>query len=98
MLTPADHIHHATGPRGTAVLDLRRGKWLMLDPDASKIWQAVTVRGGTAGLADEIAVPTGQDPQAISGRINAFVDELVVAGVLVDTDRPRRVHRRWWRR
>ncbi|MFD7284095.1 PqqD family protein [Streptomyces sp. NPDC059862] len=98
MLIPAPHVHHATGPSGTAVLDVRRGAWLMLDPDASKIWHAITVRGGTAGLADEIAVPTGQDPQAVGGQIDTFVDELVVAGVLVDTDRPRRVHRRWWRR
>ncbi|GAA2133989.1 PqqD family protein [Streptomyces synnematoformans] len=95
MLTPAAHVHHATGPYGTAVLDVRRGRWLMLDPDAAKIWHAVTVRGGTAGLADEIAVPTGQDPAAVGAQITAFVDELVDVGVLVDTGRPRR--RRWWR-
>ncbi|MFE6335219.1 PqqD family protein [Streptomyces sp. NPDC002776] len=98
MLTPAEHIHHATGAQGTAVLDVRRGAWMMLDPDASRIWHAVTVCGGTAGLAEEIAVPTGQNPQAVTDQIDAFVDELVAAGVLVDTDRPRRVHRRWWRR
>lgn len=95
MLTPASHVHHATGPYGTAVLDVRRGRWLMLDPDASKIWHAVTVRGGTGGLADEIAIPTGQDPQAVGEQIAAFVDELVATGVLVDTDRPPRG--RWWR-
>ncbi|MFC8536790.1 PqqD family protein [Streptomyces sp. NPDC057249] len=97
MLTPALHVHHATDPYGTAVLDIRRGTWLMLDPDASMIWRAVTVRGGTAGLADEIAVPTGQDPQAVGEQIAAFVDELLAAGVLVDTARPARRKRRWWR-
>jgi hypothetical protein len=96
VLTPAPHIHHATGPHGTAVLDVRRGTWLMLDPDAAKIWQAVTARGGTAGLADEIAVPSGQDPQAVGGQIAAFIGELVAAGVLVDTARPPRARRRWW--
>jgi len=95
MLTPADHIHHATGPHGTAVLDVRRGTWLMLDPDASRIWHAITVRGGTAGLADEIAIPTGQDPHQVNSRIAAFVNELVAAGVLVDTGRPKQ--RRWSR-
>ncbi|MFE7121439.1 PqqD family protein [Streptomyces sp. NPDC057654] len=94
MLTPARHVHHATGPHGTAVLDIRRGAWLMLDPDASKIWHAVTVRGGTVGLADEIAVRTGQDPQVIGERIAVFVDTLVTTGVLVDTARPAR-RRRW---
>ncbi|MEU7161436.1 PqqD family protein [Streptomyces chrestomyceticus] len=98
MLTPAGHIHHATGPQGTAVLDVRRGRWLMLDADASRIWRAVTVRGGTAGLADEIAVPTGQDPQKVGGRITAFLDELVAAGVLIDTARPRRAQRGRWHR
>ncbi|MGR3932991.1 PqqD family protein [Streptomyces sp. BRA346] len=98
MLTPADHIHHATGPDGTAVLDVKRETWLMLDKDASRIWHAITVRGGITGLADEIAIPTGQDPQQVSSQIAAFVDELVAGGVLVDTDRPRRVRRRWWRR
>jgi hypothetical protein len=96
MLTPADHIHHATAEHGTAVLDARRGTWLMVDLDASRIWHAITVRGGTAGLAVEIAVPSGQDPRDVDGQITTFVDELVAAGVLVDTDRPRQ--RRWWRR
>lgn len=98
MLIPARHIHHNTGPHGTAVIDVRRETWLMLDQDASRIWHAVTVRGGTAGLADEIAIPTGQDPQQVSGHIAAFVDELVAADVLVDTDQPRRARRRRWRR
>ncbi|WP_144387159.1 hypothetical protein [Streptomyces sp. SAJ15] len=48
------------------------------------------MRGGTAGLADEIALPAGQDPEAVEGRITAFVEHLVAAGVLVDTDRPAR--------
>ncbi|MFB7955839.1 hypothetical protein [Streptomyces sp. NPDC056045] len=96
MLTPAPHVRHATGPYGTAVLDIRRGAWLMLDVDASKIWHAVTVRGGTTGLADEIAVPTGQDPQAVGEQITAFVNELLAVGVLVDANRPVR-RRRWWR-
>ncbi len=98
MLTPAGHIHHATGPQGTAVLDVRRGRWLMLDADASRIWRAVTVRGGTAGLADEIAVPTGQDPDQVSDQITAFLDAMVAAGVLIDTSRPRHVRTGWWRR
>ncbi|MEU2251096.1 hypothetical protein [Streptomyces sp. NPDC019224] len=69
----------------------------MLDPDAAKIWHAVTVRGGTAGLADEIAVPTGQNPRVVGERIAAFINELLVAGVLVDTARPARRKRGWWR-
>lgn len=93
MLTPAPHVHHATSEHGTAILDVRRGTWLMLDPDASRIWHAITIRGGTAGLADEIAIPTGQDPNQVSGHITAFINELVAAGVLVDTDHPKR--RRW---
>ncbi|MFE0043683.1 PqqD family protein [Streptomyces albireticuli] len=97
MLTPAPHISHATGPHGTAVLDIRRGTWLMLDPDASKIWHAVAVRGGAAGLADEIAVPTGQDSRVVGEQIAAFVEGLVAVGVLVDTGRPAQRKRRWWR-
>ncbi|MGW4080645.1 PqqD family protein [Streptomyces asiaticus] len=96
MLTPAPHVHHATGPYGTAVLDVRRGAWLMLDPDASKIWHALTVRGGTAGLADEIAVPTGQDPRAVDEQISTFLGDLMAVGVLIDTSRPRQRGR--WRR
>ncbi|WBB58657.1 PqqD family protein [Streptomyces sp. WMMC500] len=98
MLTLASHVHHATGPDGTAVLDTRRGSWLMLDPDASQVWRAITVRGGTDGLADEIAVPTGQDPQVVAEHITTFVAELVAAGVLVDTAQPApQKKRRWWR-
>ncbi|WP_173867907.1 hypothetical protein SALCHL_000011 [Streptomyces albus subsp. chlorinus] len=50
------------------------------------------------GSPTGIAIPTGQDPQQVSGQIAAFVDELVATGVLVDTDRPRRARRRWWQR
>lgn len=96
MLTSAPHVHYAATPYGTAVLDVRRGAWLMLDPDAARIWKAIAVRGDIAGLADEIAVPTGHDPRAVYGQISAFVDGLVAVGVLVDTSRPR--PRRWWRR
>ncbi|MBP8532334.1 PqqD family protein [Streptomyces sp. MK37H] len=96
MLTPAPHVHHATGPYGTAVLDVRRGAWLMLDPDASKIWRALTIRGGIAGLTDEIAVPTGQDPRAVDEQIAAFIGELMAVGVLIDTCRPHQRGR--WRR
>ncbi|MGI5341124.1 hypothetical protein ACQEVS_28860 [Streptomyces sp. CA-181903] len=96
MLTPAPHVHHAAGPHGTAVLDVRRGRWLMLDADAAKIWHAVTVRGDTAGLADEIAVPAGQDPLAVAEQIAVFVSGLLAAGVLIETTRPAR-RRRWWR-
>ncbi len=95
MLIPAPHVHHATSEHGTAVLDVRRGQWLMLDTDASRIWHALTIRGGTTGLADEIAVPTGQDPQTVGEQIAAFVGELVATGVLVDTDRPLRQRRCW---
>ncbi|MCX4902552.1 hypothetical protein [Streptomyces sp. NBC_00892] len=97
VLIPAPHIHHATSQHGTAVLDVRRGQWLMLDTDASRIWHAVTIRGTTTGLADEIAVPAGQDPQAVHGQITAFVDDLTATGVLIDTDWPPRRRRRWWR-
>ncbi|WP_399218685.1 PqqD family protein [Streptomyces sp. SAJ15] len=90
MLPPTFHVHHAAGLQGTAALDTRRGAWMMLDPDASRIWQAVTMRGGTAELADEIALPAGQDPQAVDGQITEFVEHLVAAGMLVDTDRPAR--------
>ncbi|MEV4741610.1 PqqD family protein [Streptomyces sp. NPDC049555] len=97
MLIPARHIHYATGPHGTAILDIRRAAWLMLDADASHIWHALTTRSDAAGLADEIAAPTGHDPRELRTQITAFINELVDAGVLEDTDRPRR-RRRWWRR
>ncbi|MEY7977816.1 hypothetical protein AB8O53_16030 [Streptomyces pilosus] len=59
----------------------------MLDPHVLRVRHAVTVRGSTPGLTDEIAIPTGQDPQAVSGEIYAFVEELVTGGVIVDTTR-----------
>lgn len=96
MLIPARHVHHSTGPHGTAVIDVRRETWLMLNQDASHIWRAITVRGDTTGVADEIAIRTGQDRQQVGNQITAFVAELVAAGVLIDTDRPRRARRRWW--
>ncbi|WP_445402589.1 hypothetical protein ACSMX9_13605 [Streptomyces sp. LE64] len=54
------------------------------------------VQGSTDGLAEEIAVLTGQDVQAVDDQIAAFVAQLLAVGVLVDTNRMR--PRRWWRR
>jgi hypothetical protein len=68
----------------------------MLDPDAARVWHAITVHGGIAGLADEIAASTAQDPRVVGVRITAFVDALVENGVLVDAAGASR--RKWWRR
>ncbi|WP_171163624.1 PqqD family protein [Streptomyces sp. I05A-00742] len=100
MLIPACHIHYADTGHGTVVLDVRHGQWLMLDADATRVWHALTRHGSTAGLAQEIAAPTGQDPRTVERGIAAFVDGLLERGVLVDadTDRPAQQRRkRWWR-
>ncbi|WP_395367039.1 PqqD family protein [Streptomyces sp. YH02] len=96
MLTPAKHIHHATDAQGTVLLDVRSATWLMLGPDVSRIWQAIVTKGTTAGLADELAIPTGRDPHAVKQGIDNLVAQWRRDGVLVDPTRTPR--RRWWER
>ncbi|GAB3117740.1 hypothetical protein GCM10027160_28710 [Streptomyces calidiresistens] len=84
MLTVAPDVYHAGSAEGTAILDARTGRWLMLDTDASRIWQALTVRGGTEGLAEEIAIPAGLDPAAVHQQIRGFLDDLTARGLLTD--------------
>ncbi|MDT0495232.1 PqqD family protein [Streptomyces griseus] len=99
MLIPAPGIHHATTEHGTAILNIPAGTWHMLDADSSRVWTAITRRGGTAGLADEIAVPAGLDPATVTAAVERVVDELLDLGVLTDlkTAQPRRP-RKWWHR
>ncbi|MFF2954971.1 PqqD family protein [Kitasatospora sp. NPDC057965] len=97
MLTIARHVRHAAIDGRTAILDIRAGRWVMLDPAASLIWQALALRGGTDGLAEEIAAPRGADPAALAPAIDRTVAALLARGLLTDTTRtPAR--RPWWRR
>ncbi|MEU3566838.1 PqqD family protein [Kitasatospora sp. NPDC036755] len=97
MLSPAPHVRHATTGGRTAILDVRAGSWVMLNPAASRIWQAIVHRGGLEGLADEIAVPIGADPAVVQQRITAAVAGLVERGLLADPGTPPS-RRRCWRR
>ncbi|MER8100984.1 PqqD family protein [Kitasatospora sp. NPDC094016] len=97
MLTVTPHVRHATVGGRTAILDVRVGRWVMLDPAASRIWQAIVHRGGTEGLAEEIAVPVGADPAAVREKIAAALVGMVERGLLTDLNRPL-PRRPWWRR
>ncbi|MFF4409782.1 lasso peptide biosynthesis B2 protein [Streptomyces sp. NPDC001404] len=84
MLTTPPGVHHASCCEGTAILDLRYGQWVMLDPDASRIWQAVIARGTTDGLAREIAAWCGMDEAVVAPAIAGTVEHLVARGLLTD--------------
>lgn len=95
MLTVALGVHHASNAEGTAVLDSRTDRWLMLDRDASRIWQAIAVRGGAEGLAEEIAIPAGLDPATVQQQIRTFLDDLTAWGLVIETPTvPGRLRRR----
>ncbi|MFD6245589.1 PqqD family protein [Streptomyces roseolus] len=96
MLTPAAHIHHTADEHGTVILDVRTEKWSLLGPDASRIWQAIVANGTTAGLADQLAIPTGRDPHAVRQGIDHLVQQWKQDGLLIDPIHAPR--RRWWRR
>ncbi|MFF8769103.1 PqqD family peptide modification chaperone [Kitasatospora sp. NPDC015120] len=98
MLTVPAYVRHAGVDGRTAILDLRAGRWVMLDPAASLIWQALVLRGGTDGLAEEIAAPRGADPAALAPAIDRTVAALLARGLLADTTRPPARRRPWWRR
>lgn len=90
-------VHHATSAEGTAILDTRTGRWLMLDPDASRIWRAITVRGTVDGLADEIAIPAGADPAAVQHQITQFLKQMTASGLLVEDSPKLKTRWKWWR-
>ncbi|WP_371523198.1 PqqD family protein [Kitasatospora sp. NBC_01300] len=76
---------------------MQAGTWVMLDPAASRIWQAIVHRGGTEGLAEEIAVPVDADPATVREKIVAAVAGMVERGLLTDLNAPL-PRRPWWRR
>ncbi|WP_407286433.1 hypothetical protein [Streptomyces sp. BP-8] len=94
MLIPAAHVHWARCPGGTAVLNLRSGQWSIFEGDGARIWDAVTLRGSIAGLAEEFAVPVGRDIAATRTAIDAYLVQLRAMGLL--TDATARRSRRWW--
>ncbi|WKK27841.1 lasso peptide biosynthesis B2 protein (plasmid) [Streptomyces olivoreticuli] len=85
MLTTPEGVHHASCCEGTAILDARSGRWVMLDDaDASRIWQAVIARGTADGLAREIAAWCGTDEAAIAPAVASTVEKLVARGLLIE--------------
>ncbi|MGA5637740.1 hypothetical protein ACPCTN_03165 [Streptomyces cinereoruber] len=97
MLTPAPHIHHATDGQGALVLDTRSETWMMLGPDASRIWTTIVTYGTTEGLADELAIPSGRDPHAVRLGIDNLVTQWQRDGLLIEPAAPAR-RRKWWQR
>ncbi|MFE4973512.1 PqqD family protein [Kitasatospora sp. NPDC056651] len=97
VLSAAPHVRHATIGGRTAILDIRTGNWVMLNPAASRIWQAIVHRGGVEGLADEIAIELGADPAVVRQRIAAAISGMVERGLFTDPSTPP-PRRRWWRR
>lgn len=84
MLTTPAGVHHASCGEGTAILDVRSGHWVMLDPDASRIWQTVITRGSTDGVAQEVAAWCGTDEAAVAPTISETVEHLVARGLLTE--------------
>ncbi|MEW1658830.1 hypothetical protein [Streptomyces sp. NPDC093707] len=99
MLTPAPHIHWGRCyGGGIAVLDLKRGTWEMFHGNEALIWDAITLRGSTDGLAEEIAIPAGYDVAATRAAIASYLEGLRGMGLLVSPEAPRPRRRwRWFR-
>ncbi len=79
------------------MLNLKCGQWSMFAGHGARIWDAVTLRGSIAGLAEEMAIPVGGDVAATRAAIDAYLEQLRAMGLLVDSPAPRR-RRRWWSR
>lgn len=91
MLTVPAHVHWARCGDGTAVLNLCTGQWRMFTDLGARIWDAITLRGGTEGLAEEIAIPAGYDPGATRDAVDTYVLSLVDMGLLTDANnKPRK--------
>ncbi|MFE4055014.1 hypothetical protein ACFXP3_01685 [Streptomyces sp. NPDC059096] len=100
MLSVPDHVHWARCHGSTAVLDLRSGQWQMFSGTGARIWDAITLHGGTEGLAEEIALPDDLDVAATRTAIDSYVTALLSMGLLVRARPEPRRHRGWrrWRR
>ncbi|MFF4282871.1 PqqD family protein [Streptomyces kronopolitis] len=96
MLTTPSQIHWAHCADDTAVLDLRSGQWQMLSGTGTRIWDAIMLRGGVEGLAEEIAVPANLDLAATRHAVDSYVERLRAMGLLVEAG--PRMRRRWWGR
>ncbi|MFF7705487.1 PqqD family protein [Streptomyces lydicus] len=94
MLTTPAHVHWGRCDEGIAVLDLRSGQWRMFTGTGMRIWDAVTLRGGVEGLAEEVAVPADLDVAVARSAVDSYVDQLRTMGLLVEAG--PRARRRWW--
>ncbi|MFE9250966.1 hypothetical protein [Streptomyces sp. NPDC007088] len=82
MLSIPAHVRWGRCRGGTAVLDLRAGRWHMFSGTGARVWDAVALRGGLSGLAEEIAVPGGLNVAAARRAVDAYLAALLDMGLL----------------
>ncbi|MFJ5951319.1 hypothetical protein [Streptomyces noursei] len=80
------------------MFDTQNGQWHMFHGLGAVVWDAITLRGGTDGLAEELAIPAGLDLAATREALDQYLDELRQMGLLTSTTEHRRRRRGWWRR
>lgn len=99
MLSVPEHVHFAhCDDGGTAVLDLRQGRWHLFSGLGEQVWHRAAMYGSTTGLPEQIAIPAGSDIGALRHGVDTFVVWLIDRGLLTDTATARPAPRRFWRR
>ncbi|MFI6986693.1 PqqD family protein [Embleya sp. NPDC050154] len=93
-VTPAPGVHWTCTDRGGAILNLRTGRWLLLDPAAARLWQHLADGVHPDTLAESLAVEHGVARERVDADIAAFTDRARAHALLADESPPARRPRR----
>ncbi|WP_371790405.1 hypothetical protein OG285_05990 [Streptomyces sp. NBC_01471] len=85
MLRRPDHVRTAAIGHGTtAVLNLRTGKWVWMDEDTRRIWEAALTAGSSIRILIDTIAARGHNPMQVQEAVAATMATLHDHGLLTE--------------
>ncbi|WUT01677.1 hypothetical protein OHA46_33510 (plasmid) [Streptomyces sp. NBC_00708] len=98
MLKRPDDVHTASLGHGmTAVLNVRTGRWVWMDEDTRRIWEAALEAGSALRVLTDSVVARGHDRQQVQTALSSTLAALHEHGLLAEHTPPPRRRRPLWR-
>ncbi|MEU9535829.1 hypothetical protein AB0D00_26415 [Streptomyces sp. NPDC048213] len=98
MLTRPEGVHAASLGHGmTAVLNVGTGRWVWMDEDTRRIWEAALGGGSALRVLIDSVVARGHDRQQVRTALSSTLATLHEHGLFAEPPPPRRRRRPLWR-
>jgi hypothetical protein len=77
VVTPVQHVVHATRGGETVLLDVRRGQYYTLNEVGSRVWALVCEGASVTAIEERIREEYDASPERVRADISALISRLV---------------------